>query len=235
MLLLLMVTAIPVGVLAAGLGAGAGRFAPSFAGALLLAVVVGDLVPDALHDGGSSDLAGGVVLVVAAMAAGTAVGAVVLGRRGAAGRAVGCCSGATGRVAATALATHGATEGLVVGIGLGLGEAAALTVAGVVGLHRIAEGFALATALRRSGTPRGTATGLVALAALSPLMGSALAGVVILDEGVAALVTAALAGLLATVAVSLLAGAWHRGPAPTRSVAASPVSLVAVVDPRTRL
>lgn len=231
MLLVLMVTALPVGVLAARVGAGAGRLAPSVAGALLLAIVTGDLVPDALHDGASSDLPGGVAMVFAVVVVGALAGAVVLGRRGA-GRSVGCCSGAPGRVAAAALATHGAAEGLVVvGIGTGLGEAAALAVAGVVALHRIAEGFALATTLRRSRTPRVTARGLAALASLSPLLGGALAGVVTLDDGVAAAVTAALAGLLSTVAVSLLAGARRRGPAPTSAVLVSPLSPLSPLPP----
>ncbi len=216
MLLLLMVVALLVGVLGARLGAGVGRLAPSLAGGLLLAIVLGDLLPDALSDGASSTLPGGVAPVVGVAGAAAVVGTLFLHRRRGSARradAVGCCPGATGRVAATALATHGAAEGLVVGLGAGLGEGTAVAVAGVVALHRLAEGFALSTALRRSGSGRGATVGLVVLAAVSPVVGVALAGEITLDQGAGALVTAALGGLLASVAVALLSAGRRPGQA----------------------
>lgn len=208
-MLLILVPALLLGVLASRVGTGHGRVAPSVAGALLLVVVLGDLLPDALADGASSDLPGGSGLVLATAVAGAAVGLRVLRRRPAGGG--GCCPADAGRVTATALATHGAAEGLVVGLGLPLGEGTAIAVTAVVAAHRLAEGYALGTALRRSRTARRTALALTGLAAGAPLLGGALAGRLTLDEGGSALVTAGLGGLLVAVAGALLGAAT---PAP---------------------
>lgn len=180
--------------------------APAVGGGFLLALVAGDLLPSALNEAAESRLPG---VAIGAVAVGAlALGGVLLWRRS---DPVSCCAPNIGRVAGLALAGHGLLEGLVVGLGLGVGDGLGLGLLALVLGHRVAEGFALGTALRSARTGGDEPVELrgerrfVAAVALAPLLGAGGGLAVTPAAWVDTVLTALLAGLVAAVAVRLLA------------------------------
>ena len=164
------------------------------AAAVLAAVVLADLLPDVwreLHGAGLGWLAAG-----AGGLAGGYAAAEALARRGCACQAAAARRAtASGTATAAALAAHRLLEGAAVGL-----TGSPAVVAALV-LHATGEGFALGALLRPEGRSR-IRTVLV-IACVSPLAGAAAFGQAGLPAKPSAVITAAIAGVLARTAAAV--------------------------------
>jgi len=172
---------------------------------VLAAVVLADLLPDIWHD-----LHGAGLAWWAAGAGGLAVGyaaAEALARRGCACRAASADPAtASGTATAAALAAHRVLEGAAVAL------AGSPAVISALVMHAAGEGFALGALLRPE--RRNRALTPLIIACVSPLAGALAFGQAGLPDKPLAVMTAAIAGVLARTAVTVAkqsAGAeWRR-------------------------
>lgn len=221
-MILIAVLAAPLAVLAGGalarLGAGRAELVTALASGVLAALVAADMLPDALGDAAAAGLPAAIPMAVAVVACAAMTTLLArLSRRG--GQGPGCCGcRGTGRAAAAGLAAHGLLEGLVLGFGLGVDRLAWLLITAFA-VHKAAEGFALAQALRGQGPPT-TGRWLLAVGLL-PAGGALLGSAVTLPDWAAALVAAGIAGLVSAVTISIARGLTRRRPAAVAVVGAA--------------
>lgn len=228
-MVLIAVLAAPLAVFAGGALARSGaRHAESvtaLAGGVLAALVAADMLPDAFGDAAAAGLPAAIPMTVAVAVCAVMTTLLIRPSRRGGQEPRGCCGcRGTGRAAAAGLAAHGMLEGLVLGFGLGVGRVAWLLIAAFA-VHKAAEGFALAQALRADPGPRGqgpSATGWWLLAVgLLPAGGALLGSAVTLPGWAEALAAAGIAGLVSAVTISIARGLTRRRPAAAAVVGAA--------------